>query len=141
MWSTILKCNSTGDLYPNHSTTGAISSSNQLVLSGLSTSDSSNQLVLSSLSTSEWHSRLGHPENSTLQTLKSCNSIDCNKAPHFVCHSCLLGKHIKLPFISSLSHCHQPFDIIHTDIWTSYITSSFSFKYYVLYLDHYTNYL
>ena len=127
MGSTILRCNSTGDLYPFHSITGAISSSNQL--------------VLFALSTSMWHSCLGHPENSTLQTLKSCNSIDCNKAPLFVCHSCPLGKHIKFPFISSLSHCHQPFDIIHTDIWTSYITSSFSFKYYVLYLDHYTNYL
>ena len=61
MWSTILKCNSTGDLYPNHSTTGAIFSSNQL--------------VLSALSTRVWHSHLGHPGNTILNSLYSSRLI------------------------------------------------------------------
>ena len=117
--SIILRCNSTSDLYPFHSLTGALTSTNQS--------------AFSALSSSIWHSRLGHPGHNILQTLKSCNSIDCNNAPNFVCHSCSLGKHVKLPFVSSLSFCHQPFDIIHIDIWTSPITCPFDFKYYVLF--------
>ena len=35
----------------------------------------------------------------------------------------------------------MPFDIIHSDLWTSPILSSMGHKYYVLLLDDYSNYL
>ena len=35
----------------------------------------------------------------------------------------------------------MPFDIIHCDLWTSPILSSLGHKYYVLFLDNYTNFL
>ena len=35
----------------------------------------------------------------------------------------------------------MPFDIIHSDLWTSPILSSMGHKYYVLFLDDYSNYL
>lgn len=35
----------------------------------------------------------------------------------------------------------MPFDIIHSDLWTSPILSSLGHKYYVLFLDNYTNFL
>lgn len=35
----------------------------------------------------------------------------------------------------------MPFDIIHSDIWTSPILSSMGHQYYVLFLDDYSNYL
>ncbi|GKB22141.1 ribonuclease H-like domain-containing protein, partial [Tanacetum coccineum] len=63
-----------------------------------------------------WHQRLGHPGSE-------------------------LGKHVKLPFVSSSSSVASSFDIIHSDIWTSLIPSLSGFQYYVLFLDHYSQYV
>ena len=126
--SIVLRSNSTGDLYPFPSTHGASSS----------TSTSS---AFSAISSSIWHSRLGHPGNAILNSLYSSRLIQCNKNSHFFCHSCPLGKHIQLPFVNSMSMSTKPFDIIHSDLWTSPISSPSGYKYYVLFLDHYTNFL
>ncbi|GJZ52281.1 ribonuclease H-like domain-containing protein [Tanacetum coccineum] len=56
-------------------------------------------------------------------------------------HACQLGKHVKLPFHSSDSIVTKCFDIIHSDLWTSPIVSSSGFKYYVLFLDHFSHYV
>jgi hypothetical protein len=56
------------------------------------------------------------------------------------CHSCTLGKQIKLPFYDSLSYTLLPFDIVHSDIWTSPILSSGGHRYYALFLDDFTNF-
>ena len=121
----ILRSNSTGDLYSFQSTHRASASS--------STS--------STFSTSVWHSRFGHLENVILDSLYSSSLIKCNKDPSFVCHSCPLGKHVQLPFINSMSMSTKPFDIIHSDLWTSPVSSSSGYKYYVLFLDNYINFL
>ena len=128
MGSIVLRSNSTSDLYPFQPTHGAT------VLSSTSS-------TFSVLSSSVWHFRLGHPDNAILDFLYSSNSIKCNKNSSFVCHSCPLGKHISLPFVSSNFIRTQPFEILHSDIWTSLISSPLGYKYYVLFFDHYSNFL
>ncbi|GJU99177.1 ribonuclease H-like domain-containing protein, partial [Tanacetum coccineum] len=72
-----------------------------------------------STSSSTWHQRLGHPGNEVLRSLK----------------------HVKLHLHSSNSIVTKCFDIIHFDLWTSPIVSSSGFKYYVLFLDHFSHYV
>ncbi|GKB11430.1 ribonuclease H-like domain-containing protein, partial [Tanacetum coccineum] len=72
--------------------------------------------ALLSVSTTTWHQRLGHPGEE-------------------------LGKHVRLLFSSFNSIVSRSFEIVHSDIWTSPIVSSGGFKYYVLFLDHYSHYL
>jgi hypothetical protein len=70
--------------------------------------------------------------------------IDCNASSKFnstFCTSCPLGKHIRMPFVDSDNSSFMPFDILHSDVWTSPILSTSGHKYYVLYLDDYSNFL
>ncbi|GKD66736.1 hypothetical protein Tco_1308844, partial [Tanacetum coccineum] len=74
-----------------------------------------------------------------LRRLVSSNFISYNKEkPPILCHACQLGKHARLPFVSSSTVISSCFDIIHSDVWTSPIPSLSGFKYYVLFLDHYS---
>lgn len=120
----ILRCNSSGDLYP-------------LVLG----SGSSQPSAFAAISSQLWHQRLGHPGQSPLHSLKNSCSIDFNKSMDNVCRSCVIGKSIRLPFHTSTSCTSQPFDIIHSDLWTSPIVSSGGHRYYILFLDDLTNFL
>jgi hypothetical protein len=52
-----------------------------------------------------------------------------------------MGKHVKLPFTLSNSIVYAPFDIIHSDVWTSPVLSSEGHRYYLLFLDDYSNFL
>ncbi|GKA67648.1 ribonuclease H-like domain-containing protein [Tanacetum coccineum] len=71
-----------------------------------------------------WHQRLGHPGSEVLRRLVSSDSISCNKEKlPVLCHACQLGKHVKLPFVSSSSFVTSCFDIVHSDLWTSPIPS------------------
>nr|GEW07682.1 ribonuclease H-like domain-containing protein [Tanacetum cinerariifolium] len=58
-----------------------------------------------------------------------------------LCRACQLGKQTKLPSQRSTSIVTSPFDIIHSDIWTSSVSSMSGYKYYVLFLDHYSHFL
>jgi histone deacetylase 1/2 len=87
---------------------------------------------------------LGHPGEQILSSLRKNKFIECNTLSSLhsnFCHSCPLGKHIKLPFTSSLNNSLFPFDILHSDVWTSPVLSSSGHKYYVLFLDNYSNFL
>ncbi|GJY42932.1 ribonuclease H-like domain-containing protein [Tanacetum coccineum] len=89
-----------------------------------------------------WHQHLGHPESQVLCRVLSSNSISCNKEkPPILFHACQLGKHVRLPFVSSSTLVQTCFDIVHSDLWTSPIPSLSGFKYYVLFLDHYSQYV
>ncbi|GKB16169.1 ribonuclease H-like domain-containing protein [Tanacetum coccineum] len=89
-----------------------------------------------------WHQRLGHPGGEVLRRLVSSNFISYNKEkPLVLCHACQLGKHVRLPFVSSSTVISSCFDIIHSDVWTSPIPSLSGFKYYVLFLDHYSQFV
>nr|GEU99862.1 ribonuclease H-like domain-containing protein [Tanacetum cinerariifolium] len=78
----LLRCNSTGDLYP------------------VTKPSTIPHAFLTSQYT--WHQRLGHPGSEVLRRLVSSDSISYNKEKLLVlCHACQLGKHVKLPFVSS----------------------------------------
>ncbi|GKA76737.1 ribonuclease H-like domain-containing protein [Tanacetum coccineum] len=89
-----------------------------------------------------WHQRLGHPGGEVLRRLVSSNFISYNKEkPPVPCHACQLGKHARLQLVSSNTVISSCFDIIHSDVWTSPISSLSGFKYYVLFLDHYSQFV
>lgn len=121
----LLRSDSTGDLYPissQHASAFSILSHNQ--------------------NHSVWHQRLGHPGDTILQSLASKGFISYHKdKTSTLCHACQLGKQIKLPFYRSESIVKSPFGIVHSDIWTSPIPSVSGFKYYVLFLDHFSHFL
>ncbi|CAL9216467.1 unnamed protein product, partial [Arabidopsis halleri] len=106
----LLRCNSQGPLYsvPSHLFTS-----------------SPQALTISTPNHFTWHRRLGHPNHSTLQQLLSSLSISYNKNDlTTLCQACQLGKHLRQPFYESHSFVSEPFDIIHSDIWTSPIMST-----------------
>ncbi|GJU51147.1 ribonuclease H-like domain-containing protein [Tanacetum coccineum] len=74
--------------------------------------------ALLTLSPTTWHRRLGHPSDDVLRR-----------------------KHTKLPFYSSESNVASVFDIIHSDLWTSPISSESGIKYYAIFLDHFSHYV
>ncbi|GJT96280.1 ribonuclease H-like domain-containing protein [Tanacetum coccineum] len=118
----LLRCDSTGDLYP------------------VTTPSLIPQALLVSQHT--WHQRLGHPGSEVLRRLVSNNFISCNKEkPPVLCHACQLGKHVRLPLVSSNTVVTSCFDIVHSDVWTSRILSLSGYKYYVLFLDHYSQFV
>ena len=55
--------------------------------------------------------------------------------------ACPLGKHIKLSFYDSISGTSMPFDILLSNLWTSPVLSSSGHRYYVLFLDNFSNFL
>nr|GEX69091.1 ribonuclease H-like domain-containing protein [Tanacetum cinerariifolium] len=118
----LLCCDSTGDLYP-------ITQQHEL----------QTPVVLLSFSSTTWHRRLGHPGDDVLRRLESNNLISCNKSKlPALCHACQLGKHVKLSFHSSQSSVKSVFEIIHSNIWTSSISSESKIKYYAIFLDHFS---
>ncbi|GJZ09208.1 ribonuclease H-like domain-containing protein [Tanacetum coccineum] len=99
-----LRCDSTGDLYP-------VTAPSPIPHAFL-------------VSQHTWHQRLGHPGGEVLRRLVSSNFISYNKEkPPVLCHACQLGKHVRLPFVSSSTVISSCFDIIHSDVWTSPILS------------------
>lgn len=122
----LMRCDSVGDLYPLFSNSQATSF---------------NHSAFTTMSHDLWHNRLGHPGDAIINTLRSNKFIDCNKTCQTFCSSCPLGNHAKLPFYESLSYTFLPFDIIHSDLWTSPVASYSGHRYYVLFLDDYNKFL
>ncbi|GJU98562.1 ribonuclease H-like domain-containing protein [Tanacetum coccineum] len=121
----LLHCDSTGDLYPV---------TQQPPLQTL--------VLLLSFSSTTWHRRLGHPGDDVIRRLESSNLISCNKSKSpALCHACQLGKDVKLPFYSFASSVKSMFEIIHSDIWTSPISSESQIKYYSIFLDHFSHFV
>nr|GEV32347.1 RNA-directed DNA polymerase, eukaryota [Tanacetum cinerariifolium] len=115
----LLRCDSSGDLYPVTQSSSLLS-------------------ALMSLISSTWHQLLDHPGDEVLRSLVSRNFISYNKEKsQHVCHACQLGKRVKHPYSSSTSIVSSCFDIIHSDILTSPIVSTGGFKYYVIFPDHF----
>lgn len=122
----IHRSNSSGDLYPFLSAPHVVT-----------------PCALAALSETIWHCRLSHPGARVLSHLRSSNVISVlpNKTLMTPCHECQLGWHTRLPFNSSLSRAHRPFELIHCDLWTSPVASISGYKYYLVCLDDYTHFL
>ncbi|KAJ9564595.1 LOW QUALITY PROTEIN: hypothetical protein OSB04_000561, partial [Centaurea solstitialis] len=86
-----------------------------------------------------WHRRLGH-------RVLLFFSFFCLASLLFALVKTLpyvmrLGKHCRLPFSLSSTKTSRVFELIHSDLWTSPITSLSGFKYYVLFLDDFSHFL
>jgi hypothetical protein len=102
----IVKCNSSGQLYPIFPSTYA--SFPQAFLTDTH-ADAQSSTV--------WHRRLDHLSNEAFSTLARSSAISCNKFDHApLCHACQLGRHTRLPFPTSSSRASQNFDLIHCDL-------------------------
>ncbi|KAJ9552407.1 hypothetical protein OSB04_016452 [Centaurea solstitialis] len=88
-----------------------------------------------------WHRRLGHPGAAIFQFLVSRKFIACSSQTFTLCHACQLEKHCRLPFSLSTTKTSRVFELIHSDLSTSPITSLSGFKYYVLFLDDFPHFL
>ncbi|GKD38726.1 ribonuclease H-like domain-containing protein [Tanacetum coccineum] len=118
---TLLRCDSTGNLYPLH------------VAAAFALLNNNHSL---------WHQRLGHPGDNVIQTMSSRGLVSYNKQnTQHLCRACQLGKQTKLLFQRSTSIVTSPFNIIHSDLWTPPVSSMSGYKYYVLFLDHYSHFL
>ena len=86
--------------------------------------------------------RLGHPALPTLNTLVSQFSlpISLSSQKQIPCSHFLINKSHKLPFFSNTIASTKPLEYVYTDVWMSLITSVDNFKYYVIFLDHYTRF-
>nr|DAD26772.1 TPA_asm: hypothetical protein HUJ06_028240 [Nelumbo nucifera] len=109
-----------------------------------SSSSSSPLLAFSSVKTtsSEWHSRLGHPSFDIMKNIVSKFSLPLSNSfsSPSNCIVCSCNKSHKFPFHSSTLTSSHPLEIIFSDVWTSPIYSVDGFKYYVIFVDHYTRY-
>lgn len=89
-----------------------------------------------------WHSRLEHPSFSTLKTIVSHYSLPVsNKDSSLLCNACSISKSHKIPFSTSTLSSTQPLELIYSDVWTSQVHSINGFKYYVIFVDHFTHYI
>ncbi|KAJ9566603.1 hypothetical protein OSB04_002569 [Centaurea solstitialis] len=88
-----------------------------------------------------WHRRLGHPGAAIFQFLVSRKFITCSSRTSTLCHAFQLGKHCRLPFSLSTTKTSRVFELIHSDLWTSPVTSLSGFEYYVLFLDDFSHFL
>jgi len=89
-----------------------------------------------------WHFRLGHPSFFVLKTiLTKCNLDSSSMSKDFVCNACHCNKSHKLPFSVSILISHKPLELIFSDVWTSPLSFVNGFKYYVIFVDHFTKYI
>ena len=106
---------------------------------------SSSPMAFSSFKSSflDWHSRLGHPNLQTLRHMISKFSLPLSSSlsSHLNCNSCSINKSHKLPFSSSCLISKAPLEIIFSDVWTSPLISVDGFKYFVIFVDHFTRYI
>ncbi|KAJ9557657.1 LOW QUALITY PROTEIN: hypothetical protein OSB04_012271 [Centaurea solstitialis] len=73
-----------------------------------------------------WHKRLGHPGAIVFQFLLSHKFI--LNLVRLLLYVMLLGKHCRLPISLSSTKTSRVFKLIHSDLWTSSITTLSGFK-------------
>lgn len=89
-----------------------------------------------------WHSRLGHPSSYTLQTIVSHYSLPIsNKDSFLLFNACSTSKSHKITFSISTLTSTKPLDLVYSDVWTSPVYSIDGYKYYVIFVDHFTHYV
>ena len=58
------------------------------------------------------------------------------------CNACKCYKLHKIPFYVSTLISHVPLELIYSDVWGSFPVQSFDgFRYYAMFIDHFTKYL
>ena len=90
-----------------------------------------------------WHSRLDHPSLHIFHKFLSVLNISFHEDHlcSFSCNSCNINKSQELHFAKSCITYSFPLDVIFSDVWTSLVSFSDGFHYYVIFVDHYTEYI
>ena len=89
----------------------------------------------------DWHHRLGHPSIPILKNLVSSFKLGISDDFSFNCITCQCNKSHKLPFNKNALVSHSPLELLYTDLWTSPVFSLDGFKYYVIFVNHFTRYI
>jgi hypothetical protein len=76
-----------------------------------------------------------------LSKLSHDSSVFCSRRTYDLCHACQLGRHIRLPFLSSNTRTDNNFDLIHCDLWTSPVVIVSGYKYYLVILDDHSHFV
>ena len=108
------------------------------------TKPSTSIIVFSSViaSSYDWHHWLGHPSKPILRHLVSHYKLHTVSAlSSFHCKDCFCNKSHKLPFSQSTIVSSIPPQIIFSNVWISHIQSIDNFKYYVVFVAHFTHYI
>lgn len=95
----------------------------------------------SALSTFDlWHFRLGHVSFDKIkQIAKQCTNVNC--VENLFCHVYPLAKQKRLPFPTHVKSTNVAVDLIHTDIWGLYKTSSVDgYHYFLAIVDEFTRF-
>ena len=90
-----------------------------------------------------WHCHLGHLYLCIFHRFLSNLNLSFTKErlASFSCNSCNIKKSHKLPFSTSTITSAYPLDAIYYDVRNSLVQSLDSFKYYVIFIDHFTKYI
>lgn len=89
----------------------------------------------------QWHHRFGHPSQNVFRQLISKNNLNVSRISTLDCNSCACNKIRRLPFNSSSISSSSPLEYVYTDLWSSPIHSHDGFKYYIIFVDHFTKYI
>lgn len=86
---------------------------------------------------------MGHPTFPVLKHILSRHHLDLSSSisSNFSCNACHCNKSHKFSFSNSTTVSTQPLQIIFSYVWTSPIDSHGGFKYYVIFVDHFTKYI
>ncbi|CAL5421876.1 unnamed protein product [Camellia sinensis] len=87
-----------------------------------------------------WHAQMGHVNFQYLcQLFPSFNKT--YKDSKFHCVVCELSNHTRTSYIPHMTHAPSAFNLIHFDIWSPSLVTTFSgHKYYVTFIDDHTKY-
>lgn len=84
-----------------------------------------------------WHQGLGHPNKKDAKFHLPISQ----KTALSLCNCCFCNKSHKLSFGMSSLHSLQPLELLYTNVWSpALITSFVHFKYYAIFVDHFTKY-
>jgi transposase InsO family protein len=91
-----------------------------------------------------WHTRLGHPSTKTCHFLISRFSLPVsgsNQTLSSLCSACQCNKSHQLYFSKTSLISTHPLEYIYTDIWGPAASTSIDgYRYYALFVDHFTKY-
>lgn len=83
------------------------------------------------------HCRLGHISFDIMSKMFPSEMCKVDKCK-LVCDACEFGKHTRTSYVSRGLRSLSPFILIHSDVWTSPITSMSGAKYFVTFIDCYS---
>ena len=103
-------------------------------------STSPHMFALSKSTTPDWHQQLEHPSQNLFCYLIFKNNRNVSNISTLDCISCCFNKSHRLPFSKSTICSTKPLQNIY-NLWSSPVHSHHDYKYYVIFIDHFTKYI